>query len=77
MLRDAEIIKVPILRSIFVRSFYGNFGRIVSYASKVTLKNTDKKASKIGTLIISASLSLPNNISVKLPFPLKGDFTKY
>jgi len=55
-IREEEVIKVPVLRRIFGRSFYDNFVRIVSYANKVIMKNTGKKASKIGTLIISSSL---------------------
>jgi len=36
-------IKIPILRRIFVGSFYCNVEHIVSYVTDVAMKNTDKK----------------------------------
>jgi len=41
--RDEAKIKIPISRRIFVGSFYCNVGHIVSYVTKVAMKNTDKK----------------------------------
>jgi len=56
MRRDEAKIKVPRSHRIFVGSFYCDAGHIVSYVTKIAMKNTDKKTGQIGILINASSL---------------------
>jgi len=56
--RDEVEIKVLILHRIFVYSFHGNEGRIMSYVTFVAVENTGKKTNKMG-ILINASCLMP------------------